>query len=334
MGLIAIAANPASGRDIRRFVSSATVFNNREKQNIVERIILAAVNMGEHRVVIMPESYHFATRINEHLVEDFKVIEGGVVSEANMNYNNTPKDTMEFASYAETINADVLIVLGGDGTSRMAAKGISNIPLIPISTGTNNVFPEVIEGTVAGITAAAIASGKVDLESCCERCKVVDIYINGEWKDLALVDVVFSDYVYTGAKAIWQREDISRVVVTQCSPASIGFSAILGAKYTITAEDDCGGVAECGLGKANTKVSLAAGTVTPIEIVSHNKICLDKKEVFVMQKNGMLALDGEREITYQAGDEIGICIRKAGPKKVNVRKVLEQAQKNGFFDIN
>ena len=41
MGLIAIAANPASGRDIRRLISYATVFNNREKQNIVERVILA-----------------------------------------------------------------------------------------------------------------------------------------------------------------------------------------------------------------------------------------------------------------------------------------------------
>ena len=39
MGLIAIAANPASGRDIRRLVSYATVFNNREKQNIMEREI-------------------------------------------------------------------------------------------------------------------------------------------------------------------------------------------------------------------------------------------------------------------------------------------------------
>ena len=48
MGLIAVAANPASGRDIRRIVSSATVFNNREKQNIVERMILAATQMGEH----------------------------------------------------------------------------------------------------------------------------------------------------------------------------------------------------------------------------------------------------------------------------------------------
>ena len=49
MGLIAIAANPASGRDIRRLVSYATVFNNREKQNIMERVILAAAQMGEHR---------------------------------------------------------------------------------------------------------------------------------------------------------------------------------------------------------------------------------------------------------------------------------------------
>lgn len=43
---IGIIANPASGKDIRRLVSHATVVDNNEKVNIVERIVLAAQKCG------------------------------------------------------------------------------------------------------------------------------------------------------------------------------------------------------------------------------------------------------------------------------------------------
>ena len=334
MGLIAVATNPASGRDIRRIVSSATVFNNREKQNIVERMILAATQMGEHRFCLMPETFHFAERIREHLAEDFHAIPEHAVytPEAFESFNNQ-NDTTRFAHYAEEIGADLLVVLGGDGTSRVAAKGIQKIPMLSVSTGTNNVFPEVVEGTVAGLAAAALASGTVTAAECCQPCKRIEIYINGIYTDLALVDVVFSGYVYSGAKAIWSREDIERVVVTQCHPATIGFSAIPGNRLIVLPEEAAGAVAECGNGPANAKVSLAAGSVTPVEITEAHKVREGETMTWQMERSGMLALDGEREVTYRAGDEVTLCIRRNGPQRVNIRKTLELAQQRGFFQI-
>ncbi len=332
MGLIAVAANPASGRDIRRIVSSATVFNNREKQNIVERMILAATQMGEHRFCIMPETFHFADRIREHLVDDFHAIpEDAVYTPEHFEVFNNQNDTTRFARYAEEIGADLLIVLGGDGTSRVAAKGIRQIPLLSVSTGTNNVFPEVVEGTVAGLAAAVLASKTVKVQECCEPCKRIEIYINGKYTDLALVDVVFSGYVYSGAKAIWSREDIDRVVVTQCHPAAIGFSAIPGNHLIVLPEEPFGAIAECGNGPANAKVSLAAGSVTPVQITESDKVREGEQMIWKMDRSGMLALDGEREVTYRAGDEVMLCIRRNGPLRVNIRKTLELAQQRGFF---
>mgnify|MGYP006072981239 CR=1 FL=1 len=81
MGVIAIAANPASGRDIRRLVSHATVYDNREKANIVERIILAAYQMGHHTSCIMPDSYGFGVRINRRLVEDLLELESPLLEQ-------------------------------------------------------------------------------------------------------------------------------------------------------------------------------------------------------------------------------------------------------------
>lgn len=333
MGLIAIAANPASGRDIRRLVSSATVFNNREKQNIVERIILAASQFGKHRFCIMPDSYHFAEKINAHLMEDFHSIPEGMVYMPDLPFSNGQKDTTRFAEYAREKEADVFIVLGGDGTSRVAAKGVGQVPMISISTGTNNVFPEVAEGTVVGLAAAVLASGTVKSEDCCSPCKRIEIYLNGEFCDIALVDVVFSDYAYSGSKAIWSREDINRVVVTQCHPASIGFSAIAGCRLIVSAEDDCGAVAECGNGKPNTRVSLAAGVVTPVEILSVKKAAFDQALVYRMEGSGTLALDGEREICFRAGDEVTLQIRRNGPRRVDIKKTLSAARQKGFFVV-
>ena len=334
MGLIAIAANPASGRDIRRIVSAATVFNNREKQNIVERIILAGTQMGSQRFCIMPENYHFGDRIREHLCDDFHAIPEDAIYVPKLSYTNSQEDTIRFAAYAEEQGADLLVVLGGDGTSRVAAKGIKKIPLLPVSTGTNNVFPEVAEGTAAGMAAAAIASGVVSPKECTRRCKRIEIYRNGEMVDIALIDVVFSDFEYSGAKAIWSREDISRVIVTQCHPASIGFSAIPGAKFFVSDRVEYGALAECGQGAPNMKVSLAAGAVTPIQLLEARRIPLDERMVYPMEKNGILALDGEREVSYRAGDEIAVVLRKNGPYRIDIRKTLELAMGKGFFDIS
>jgi DNA gyrase inhibitor GyrI len=54
---IGIIANPASGKDIRRIVSHATVIDNYEKVNIVERIILGAQGCGVDEVYIMADTF-------------------------------------------------------------------------------------------------------------------------------------------------------------------------------------------------------------------------------------------------------------------------------------
>ena len=40
------------------------------------------------------------------------------------------------------LNVSCIVTLGGDGTNRVVAKGCGSVPILPISTGTNNVFPK------------------------------------------------------------------------------------------------------------------------------------------------------------------------------------------------
>ena len=69
------------------------------------------------------------------------------------------KDTVDAAHIMEQSGVSCVVVLGGDGTSRAASMGLTNTPLLPVSTGTNNVYPDFVEGTVAGMFADFAALG-------------------------------------------------------------------------------------------------------------------------------------------------------------------------------
>lgn len=333
MGIIGIACNPQSGKDIRRLLTAATTIDDMEKMNIVERILLSASAVGNQKVYIMPERLGYGRMLlQKSNMADYP----GDLSQLevyDMERTETQHDTIYFAQEMERINADVLIVMGGDGTSRAAAKGSCNVPMISLSTGTNNVYPELIEGTVAGVAAAVLANHAVPIEECSLQAKCIEIYINGEFRDIALIDLVFCRNPFVGSKAIWNYEEIDRVIVTQCSMASIGFSAMVGSVFRISPEDDFGAYAEFTGGKANTYAAVGAGVVRPVCADNTKKLRLDEKYFITADYMGTLALDGEREIVFYPGDRITCVIRRSGPRKVDARKTVELAQKKGFFRL-
>ncbi len=331
MGTVAIAANPASGRDIRRFISHATVYSNREKANIVERIILGAYQIGNHKICMMPDSFGFGYRINKRLAEDLLEIPEGIIFIPDLPTMDDQTDTIHFAEYTEKEKYDVLVALGGDGTSRAVAKGIRAIPLISVSTGTNNIYPDMMEGTIVGLAAGAIASGKIDVDACSSRSKCLEIYKNGEYADIALVDVVFCDALYSSSKAVWEREEVNKIIVTQCHPASIGFSALPGTLYVIGAEEDFGISVDCVAGEPNVKGAITAGVLSDFRLENEKILKLGESISFCMNTPGMLALDGEKEVSFRKGDMIEIRLMRNGPRKVDIRKVLVLAQKAGLF---
>ncbi len=331
MGLIAIAVNPASGRDIRRLVSKATVYSNKDKVNTVERIILTACQLGQHQFVLMPEPTQVGVQLTRSLENELHAIPQGTISTAEYMITESLKDTSLFASYAEEHGASCLIVLGGDGTSRAAAKSDFSIPMIALSTGTNNVFPEMAEGTNVGMVASAIADGAVDLSKCTYRSKRIEIYKNNVFTDIALVDAVFSRTSYSGSKAIWERDDIERVVVSRCHPSSIGFSSLLGSIYQISPTDDGGAAADCTNGKPNVRTALAAGVITPFCLQNIRRLEMDEPVSWEMDHVGTIALDGERELRFDPGDTITIRVTRNGPLRVLLDAALSSAQEHDYF---
>lgn len=329
MSSLGIIANPASGKDIRRLVSHATVIDNNEKVNIIERIILGAQKFGVEKVFIMPDSSMMGYKVQDklqlsgELTADIKIL--------NFYIKDAPSDTEHAAEVLESLGVDCVVVLGGDGTHRLVAKKIRTVPLIGVSTGTNNAYPEMIEGTVVGMAAAAVASGKIDLIHSCNRDKIIEIYLNNKFADIALMDAVISDEIFIGAKAIWDIEHIKQIIVSKCHPASIGFSSIVGVNCRIDSTDDFGGLLKIGGGSNHFYAPISAGTIIEIEAEYPEIIKLNSSVYWKSDFSGIVAVDGEREIRFFEGDQLEFKITRNGPWHVDVKKTLETALKSGFF---
>lgn len=333
MGIIGIACNPQSGKDIRRLLTAATTIDDMEKLNILERILLSAAAVGDQKVLLMPDRLGYGRLLIQKRQTPGYPGNLSQLEVYDMDRTETQSDTIFFASEMERLGADVLIVMGGDGTSRAAAKGTRKVPMISMSTGTNNVYPELMEGTVAGLAAAVLAEHRAPLEACTAPAKCIEIWKNGELVDLALIDLVFCRNPFVGSKAIWNYEEIDQVVVTQCSMASIGFSALVGTALQVSREDAWGATAEFTGGVPNTLAPVGAGTVRGVHIENARRLPLGEPVTRTMTYQGTLALDGEREIFFQPGDVITCAVTRNGPLRVDVAKTIEYARTHGCFQL-
>jgi len=145
--LVGIIANPASGRDIRRLVAHGTVFDNNEKTAIIRRVLVGLASVGVMRVAYMPEhDFGIVPRaLAERSGQRSSTYATLAVEPLTMPLTGTSADSTFAATLLAEAGASCIITLGGDGTNRAVAKGSRAVPLIAISTGTNNVFPSLLK---------------------------------------------------------------------------------------------------------------------------------------------------------------------------------------------
>ena len=153
MSLVGIIANPSAGKDIRRLVAHGRVVPNHEKVNVIRRVLLALDAVGVERVLFMPDPSALGARAIQEieLRLEPELLELLVRGEES--------DSTRTAALMAERGVGCIVTLGGDGTNRAVARGSGSVPLMPISTGTNNVFPAMVEGTTAGLAAGLVARG-------------------------------------------------------------------------------------------------------------------------------------------------------------------------------
>lgn len=322
MTLIGIIANPASGKDIRRVVARGTTVPDHEKINIVRRMLAGIAALGVDAVRWMPSAAGLVERAADGLKLPFDA------RALNMPITDSAEDTTEAAIALRERGAACIVVLGGDGTCRAAAKGAGNVPLLPVSTGTNNAFPQLVEGTLAGLAAAIVAHSAA--ENAIRRAPCLRVLREGEAFDLALIDVVSYEGL-PGARAVWQIDRVRQLVSTRVEPGTIGLSAIAGYLGLTPPDRESALALSLGAGARRVRAPVAPGVVETVGVRSHRWLG-DGERVRIEQTPCVLALDGERELPIRNGMLVDVRFDCHGPRVVQVGQALELGVQAGLFD--
>jgi predicted polyphosphate/ATP-dependent NAD kinase len=324
LSLVGIVANPASGKDIRRLVAHGSVFDNQEKVRIVRRVLIGLAAAGVERICYMQDYFGIVDRALSKI--DLKI----PITALNFKLTGTQEDSVQAARMMAGEGAGCIVTLGGDGTNRAVVKGSAAVPIVPISTGTNNVFPDMVEGTIAGLAAGLVAAKLVPLAEVALAHTKLEVILDDKLVDLALVDAVVYDSIFIGSRAVWDMERVKTIFLNRAEPDNIGISSIGGLIHLIRPEDPLGLCLELGVNGRVVTAPVAPGMIREV-IVSTQKVMQIGEIVDLRFSPTVLALDGERELEIRQGRQAAVRLGKAGPTVVDVNRTMNAAMKRNIF---
>jgi predicted polyphosphate/ATP-dependent NAD kinase len=338
---VGVIANPASGRDIRRLTTHASVFPTAEKANMVVRLIAGLGALGVDRVLTLRDRTGVAALLLRAI--DIHAATGTAERWPEVEFVDLPitdsvTDTHIGTAHMVREGVELIAVLGGDGTHRAVAAHCGGVPLLTLSTGTNNAFPDMREATVAGMAGALVASGVVPPDVALTRNKRLVVRCvagpNRGREEIALVDVCVSRQRFVGARAVSEPSDIESLFLTFAAPDGIGLSSIGGAwapvertaphglHLTFALRDEHGFANGDGVPDGVPIFApIAPGRIDQVTMRTCERFELGDW-LPIDARHGTLAFDGEREIEIERDDRYEISLDWSGPLTVDVSRTL------------
>jgi len=308
--------NPAAGRDIRRLVGLASVIPHHEKAAIVRRVLRGLEAAEVDTVLYLPDGVGIVAAALDGMRRTVRLEPLPIPPRA------CAADSTEAARLLSAGGVGAIVTIGGDGTNRAVAAGCSDIPLVAISTGTNNVFPTMVEGTVAGLAAGLVATGAVTAGAVSRRSKRVDVRTSTV-DDFALVDAAACRDAFRGAAAVWDVARVRALVLARAEPWAVGLSSIGGRIHPVAAEDPGGLYLELGGRSGRPVHAVLAPGLTADVVVSQYRLLHHGEEVTLDASGGTIALDGERELLVDGPATASVT--RSGPLVIDVRRALTAA---------
>lgn len=318
-----------SGRDVRRVVARASTSGHQEKQQQVTRLVLGAFAQGVERIFLANEPF----RINSRAVENLKQRDQVTILEIPLTHSAIDTQTMAQRMWQE--GCRVFIVLGGDGTNRIVSRTLPEAIILPLSTGTNNVFPAFVEASIAGAAAGLIASSVLDYRDHCLRCKQIHLTLSeGKGSDLAIIDAVLLSNDQLGSLLPFKAQNITSLLLTRAEPASIGVSPIGGYLLPCHHEDDFAIFVRCkpvaGDGSKTLTVPISPGLYNEVHVEHIEKTMLN--EQVTISGPGILAFDGDRTIKLESHESTRLVVRRDGPWIIETPLIMNAAARLGLFE--
>lgn len=346
---IGVIANPVSARDIRRVVANASNLQTSDRVNILLRLLASAAACGVGQACMMPDKAGQRALLLRALQRNSGAAAQGHGSvyprlqfldfDPESSVHDTYRATRELAGR----QVAAIVVLGGDGTHRAVVRELlrldaAHIPLVAISTGTNNAFPEMREPSVAGMALGLYASGRLQRAQALQANKLMEVRIeraDGSVEhDIAIVDAVVSSQRYVGARALWRADSIRSAFLAFAEPQCIGFSAIGGLLQPVPRQAPGGLAVHLSEGSNPARTVLAApiapGMVVPLAIADWHPLQADRS-VELAPASGTIALDGERELAFGEADRVSLTLREHRFHTVDVARCMQHAAALGLM---
>ena len=322
-GTIAIIANPVSGRDVRRLFANAARSSIADKVTIVRRVAIGAAAAGADRLLVLPDPHGICKKALSTVHLDIEVEEIAVPR------THDERETVEAAAMLRGRGVGAVVVLGGDGTNRTVTKGWRDAPIVPLSTGTNNVFPAHVEPTIGGVAAGLVASGALALDDVARPAKVVHVGIDGAEPDFALVDAVLTADRVVGDRTPFDPATLRMAVLAIADPAAVGISPLGGLVHPLGRDEDGGVVVHFGPGNLTLRAPISPGLYAEVPIAAVDRV--EPGTTVTAEGPGILAFDGDRRRVVEEGTRLTFRVERDGPRVIDVPTALRLAAEKGLF---
>jgi len=339
--LLGVVANPVSARDIRRVVANAGNLQITDRVNIVLRMLQAARAAGVARALLMPDRGGIRALLERHLKRGDSTLPA--IDWLDFEPTSTVEDSFTAARLLQAAGARAIVVLGGDGTHRAVVRELAERPDAPpiagLSTGTNNAFPEMREPTITGLAAGLFAAGRIAADQALVPNKLLEVLIQPrdggpQRRDIAIVDAVITHDRSVGARALWKTGSLAAAYLAFAEPEAIGLSSIGGLLQPVSRQEAGGLAVQLAADPAHTLLTLhapiAPGLVLPVPVAGWQRMAPDEP-LRVQQQAGTVALDGERELAFEAGDRVSVTLRQNAFFTIDVARCMAAAARDGLM---
>ncbi|MEM1229418.1 MAG: NAD(+)/NADH kinase [Pseudomonadota bacterium] len=329
-GRVAICVNPMSGRDVRRLAARATNMTHEAKRDLVARIAAGAQATGATDLYVTREPYNIAALALELMPLTARV------HVLDVPLKNDASDTERAVAAFLAEGVRCLVSLGGDGTNRAIVRALGErcdeVCLLPLSTGTNNVYPVLAEPTIVGMAAGLQARDRLTAPQLRSRSKVLRVRgtcgHGRKVDDLGLIDAVLLRDDHVGNLLPFDTQRIAQILLTRAEATGIGMSPIGGLIQEVREAEDEGLLVTLDAENESADVRrflapVSPGLFAPVAVRSTRRLPLGTPVLF--HGPGVLALDGDRDFKLPERGALTVTIERSGPPVLDAAAALRWA---------
>lgn len=320
---VGIIVNGRAGKDVRRLVNDATAPTDAGRVAELRRMLTGALRAGAERVVVVDDAHGLVERAVQGHDERVEILE--------IETDATGDDSARGAAALRELEVDAVVVSGGDGTHGDVARGWRDAPIVARAAGTNNAFPQPIEATVAGAAAGLVATSDRPLdEFVAYRALAIDIEVEGEFHDVALVNAAVLRNDLGGGATVWQVDAVDQVFAAIAEPWSVGLSALAGVVAPTSRSDDRGVLLDLDPDSPQRIVAATSpGYFADAGLRSVSVV--DAGQPVAVRGPAHFAVDGERSISLGDDQWGSMTMRRNGPRVIDIRRTFSIAVREARF---